>query len=261
MCFALVKGAEWGWLSVTIVITIAVAVIASAAMVHRTRTHPTPIIDPALLRVPSFLWANITALLFCVAFGAVLPSVILRLQTGAGFDALTTGLAIAPGPLLVPVFAAIGQRLARVWSPRMIIALGNLTVGAGAVTLALSARPDVSYLAHVLPGWLLVGVGVGLCLPTLLAAATVPLPPEHVSTGSAVVNTSRQLGYVFGVTMLVAILGTITPAADATDSYQRGWTAIAAVSLLSSLAALGINAKVRPRVPAGGSADQAGRRR
>jgi MFS family permease len=102
----------------------------------------------------------------------------------------------------------------------------------------------VSYAADVLPGWLLVGIGVGLCLPTLLATATVPLPPEHVSSGSAVVNTSRQMGYVFGVTMLVAILGTITPAAGAAaDSFRWSWWAIAAVALLSAFTALGITAR------------------
>lgn len=262
LSLALIKGAEWGWLSVSTVTAIAIAVIASAAMVYRTRTHPAPIVDPALLRVRSFFWANVTALLFCVAFGAILPSVILRLQTGAGFDALTTGLAVAPGPLMVPIFAAIGQRLARVWPPRIIIALGNFGVGLGALTLAVSAQKDVSYVAHVLPGWLLVGIGVGLCLPTLLATATVPLPPEHVSTGSAVVNTSRQMGYVFGVTMLVAILGTITASDDAINAFQRGWWAIAAVALLSSLSALGIGAKSgRPQDPANRPNAHAGQRK
>lgn len=259
LSLALVKGAEWGWLSVTTGTAVAIAVIASATMVYRTRNHPAPIVDPALLRVRSFFWANVTALLFCVAFGAVLPSVILRLQTGAGFDALTTGLAVAPSPFMVPIFAAIGQRLARVWSPRIIIALGNSTVALGALTLAMSAKEDVSYAAGVLPGWLMVGIGVGLCLPTLLATATVPLPPEHVSTGSAVVNTSRQMGYVFGVTMLVAILGTISTTADATESFQHSWWAIAAVALLSSLSALGIDAKPgRPQVPAKCHNDHAG---
>lgn len=247
LALALINGDEWGWSSATTVTSLAIAVISSAALVYRSWRHAAPIIDPALLRVPAFFWANVTALLYCIAFGAVLPSVILRLQTGAGFDALTTGLAVAPGPIVVPFVAALGQRLSRFLSPRIIIALGNAVMALGVIVLALSADDDVSYTMDVLPGWLMVGVGVGLTLPTLLATATVPLPPEQVSAGSAIVNTSRQMGYVFGVTMLVAILGTLTAtASQATASFQRSWWAIAAVALLSSVSALGIIAKPDP---------------
>jgi bacteriorhodopsin len=114
------------------------------------------------------------------------------------------------------------------------------------VLMAVSASTDVNYWTQILPGWLLVGVGVGLALPNLLAKATVDLPPARVSTGSAVVNTSRQLGYVLGVTMLVAILGTITAgAAESLDSFRWGWWAIAAVGLLATLSSFGIAATAR----------------
>lgn len=214
-------------------------------VIFRVLTHATPIVDPALLKVRTFFWSNITALLFCTAFGAVLPSVVLRLETGAHYSALATGLAVAPGPLLVPVFAAVGQRLAgRGWPASYIVALGNTLFFLGAAVLALSATDDVDYLTQVLPGWMIIGVGVGFSLPSLLASATVDLPPTRVSTGSGVVNTSRQLGYVFGVAMLVAILGTLSASpGDAVAGFTHGWWAITAVALLSALTALGITSR------------------
>lgn len=246
LALTLVKGDEWGWTSPSTLVAIAVTVIALLVVVIRTTRHPVPIIDPALLRVRSFFWSNVTAVLFCTAFGAVLPSVVLRMQTGLHYDALITGLAVAPGPLLVPIVAAFGQLLSKHMSASKLVALGNAFVALGAVLMAVSASTDVNYWTQILPGWLLVGVGVGFALPNLLAKATVDLPPTRVSTGSAIVNTSRQLGYVLGVTMLVAILGTLTAEAAASlDSFRWGWWAIAGTGLLATLASFGIAAPSR----------------
>ncbi|MET0233688.1 MAG: MFS transporter [Kibdelosporangium sp.] len=244
LALALVKGDEWGWTDRSTLVVFAVTVIALVVVGIRMARHPVPIIDPALLRVRSFFWSNVTALLFCTAFGAVLPSVILRLQTGLHYDALTTGLAVAPGPLVVPLVAALGQRLGKLVSASNLVALGNAFVGLGAVLMAVSASAEVNYWAEIFPGWMLVGVGVGFALPNLLAKATVDLPPARASTGSAIVNTSRQLGYVLGVAMLVAILGTLT-ATDSLDSFRWSWWAIAGAGLLATLSSFGIAAPSR----------------
>lgn len=246
LALALIKGDEWGWTDQSTLVVFAVTVIAFVVVAIRMAKHPVPIIDPALLRVRSFFWSNVTAVLFCTAFGAVLPSVIFRLQTGLHYDALITGLAVAPSPLLVPFVAALGQRLSKRVSASNLVALGNAFVGLGAVLMAVSASTDVNYWTQIFPGWMLVGVGVGFALPNLLAKATVDLPPARVSTGSAIVNTSRQVGYVLGVTMLVAILGTITAgAADSLDSFRWGWWAIAGAGLLATLTSFGIAAQSR----------------
>ncbi len=246
LALALVKGGEWGWTDQPTLTVFAVTILAFVVVAIRMARHSSPIIDPALLRVRSFFWSNVTAVLFCTAFGAVLPSVILRLQTGLNYDALITGLAVAPSPLLVPFVAALGQRLSRRMSPSTLVALGNAFVALGAVLMAVSASAEVNYWTQIFPGWMLVGVGVGFALPNLLAKATVDLPPARVSTGSAIVNTSRQVGYVLGVTMLVAILGTITVgAADSLDSFRWSWWAIAGAGLLATLASFGIAAPAR----------------
>lgn len=248
LALGLVKGNEWGWTSVTALSVFGVAVLGLGAFAWRVLRHPVPVVNPALLRVPSFVWANVTALLFCVAFGAVFPSVVLWLETVAGFSTLATGFAILPGPLMVPIFAAVGQRLGKVVP---VTAVGNLLFSAGAVLLAVSASADVDYPVRVLPGWMLIGVGIGLALPNIIAAATAALPAAQAATGSAVVNTSRQLGYVFGVAILVAILGALNVSPDrALTSFQHGWWFIAITAALSAATALGLTpvtgAVVRP---------------
>ncbi|GAA2066039.1 MFS transporter [Catenulispora yoronensis] len=240
----LVKGGDWGWQGPATLTAFAVAAVAAAVFAVRTKRHPAPVIDVALLRVPSFVWANVTVLLFCTAFSALFLSVVLWMQDGAGYSAIATGLAILPGPVSVPLFAALAQRLVRRISAGTVIALGNLVFAAGALLLAACASADVHYWPQVLPGWVLTGIGIGLALPTMMAAATAALPPERAGTGSAMVNTGRQLGYVLGVAVFVAIIGTLgaaKPGAAPHTAFQHGWWFVAGVAALSAVTGLGVS--------------------
>jgi hypothetical protein len=77
-----------------------------------------------------------------------------------------------------------------------------------------------AYLTHLLPAQLIGGAGVGLTIPSLLAAGSAALPPARFGTGSGVLNMARQVGTVLGVAGLVAILahGSATPVL----TYQHG---------------------------------------
>jgi len=104
--------------------------------------------------------------------------------------------------------------------------------------LTLDATPD--YVSSFLPGLIIGGIGVGLALPTLIAAATSAVPANRLATASGVLNMARQIGAVLGVAMLVSILGTPTSPAAALDGFRSGWLAIVLVCGLAALAALAI---------------------
>ena len=87
----------------------AVSVVTLAAFWRRSRRHVAPVVEPALLAVRSFAWSNATSLLFGVAFAGNLLVSILWMEQVWEFSALRTGLGVAPGPLMVPVFAALAQ--------------------------------------------------------------------------------------------------------------------------------------------------------
>ena len=236
----LVKGGEWGWSSPTTLAVFAAALIGAGCFMWRTLRHPSPVVDPALFRAPAFRWANLTVLTFCTAFGAAFPAVVLWLEQVAGFSAIRTGLAILPGPTMVPIFAVVGRRLAARVPAGRLVAAGNLVFGVGAIMLALGVSGHAAYATHVLPGWIVTGVGIGLALPTMLTSATAALPAEQAATGSAVVNTSRQLGYVLGVAILVAVLGAITGTPEQVQTgFRHAWLFIAVTAVLSAATALG----------------------
>jgi EmrB/QacA subfamily drug resistance transporter len=240
LALALVQGPQWGWSTGPTLAGFVVAAVGAVLFVARTWRHPRPIVEPALLRVRAFVWANVTALLFSVAFAAALLCVILWLQNVDHYSALRTGLAVAPGPLMVPPFAIVSQRLSRRVPVGVLVALGCLLFGLGSVLLIARVDLHTQYASQVLPGWLVGGAGVGLALPNILSAATADLPPARAATGSAVVNMARQIGMVLGVSVLVAILGATTAADRALRVFGHGWWAIAAVSAVAAGTALGM---------------------
>ena len=105
LTFGLVEGSDWGWGSASVGGTLTgAAVLIALFVVHCLRAR-NPLIDPALFRSRGFTGASLVALFFSAAFGAMLLSIVLWEQGAWGWSALRAGLAIAPGPLMVPLVA------------------------------------------------------------------------------------------------------------------------------------------------------------
>lgn len=237
LSLGLVKGPEWGWLGSRTDAAWAVAVIALIGFLVSSARHEVPVISPALVRVRAFAWANVTALLFSVPFAAALLANILWMQTVWHYSAIKTGFAVAPGPMMVPLFAAVADRLSRRIPIGVLVSLGCVLFGLGAVLAAVSVGATPHYATELLPGWLVGGAGVGFALPAILSSAAADLPATQAATGSAVVNMSRQLGTALGVSLTVAAIGTPVGYAATHAAFQHAWTILAAVAAAGALSA------------------------
>ncbi|UQA58155.1 MFS transporter [Polyangium aurulentum] len=209
----------------------------------RTSRHSSPIVDPRLLRHPAFVWSNLALGLLSVAFAAELLGVVLAFEKIFHGSMLTIGFAMAPGPCLVPLWAALGHRLNQRWSAGAVVFVGALAFAAAPLAMIAGSQGGLHYLG-ILPGWVLAGVGVGFAIPTGFAAATATLPPEQSSTGSAVANMSRQVGMVIGTSVLLGIMG----AAVTERAFASGFWFASAVSAIGAAAALGLRRVTSPRL-------------
>ncbi|MGW2562418.1 MFS transporter [Streptomyces sp. NPDC001514] len=235
---ALVQAPDWGWTSGRTVLLLALAVISGAAFVHRSLRHPRPLFELDLLRLPRFGAANAGSLVFGVAFAIMLLSNVLWCQEVWHWSALRTGLALAPGPALVPVVTLLTARAAQRFGHGPLVATGGLLFTGGMVWFACfaSVRPD--YLRDLLPNQLLTGAGVGLALGTLVAAGVHAVPGHRAATGSALVNSVRQISTTVGVAVLVAVVGSHVGAASRHD-FRIVWCAAAVLGLATS--AIGVH--------------------
>lgn len=253
LILGLVQGNDWGWTSAGVLGSFAAAALLAAGFVVVSARHSAPVVDPALLRIRTVRWANLAALAYNTAFGSSLLLGILWMQNAWDYSALRTGFAVAAGPLLVVPTSLLAARLLPRVSTGRLIAAGSVLFGLAAAWQAVVISAEPAYASTFLPGWLLGGVGVGLAMPNLVAAATAGLPPEQASTGSGLASMSRQVGMALGVSILVGILGSGT---IGLAEVRAGWEFIAVASAVAAVAALvieGVRAPVTravlPAVP------------
>ncbi|MCQ0015805.1 MFS transporter [Actinomadura madurae] len=239
LALGVVKVNDWPGEQTTLVI--GAALLGLTWFWLRSLRHPAPVIEPALLAVRTFFWSNAAILLFTVAFAANLLLGVLWMQQVWHYSPIKTGLAVAPGPLMVPIMALIAGRLVAARVPvGLITAVGCMLCAFGVVMIAMSLGPAPAYATEMLPGWLIGGTGVGLALPTILSASAADLPSHRYATGSAVVNMSRQIGTVLGVSLAVAVLGTPHGYADAHTAYVNSWLMVGGFMVIAAIAALGM---------------------
>jgi EmrB/QacA subfamily drug resistance transporter len=250
LTFGLVKGADWGWGSLGVESVMGSAAVLLMLFVLHCRYSRRPLVRPELFRSRSFTGASLIAIFFSAAFGAMLLSIVLWMQGAWGWSALRAGLAIAPGPLMVPVMSfLVAGPLIRRYGAAAVIILGSVAFAVGRAWWALSVTTSPNYVSGVLGGMILGGVGTGLILPTMMGTATASLPPRSFATGSAVINMIRQTGLALGVALLVAIVGTgTTHGAAELASFQRAWWLVAGLSLAGILPALALRER-RRRLP------------
>ena len=249
IAFALVKAPTWGWGSAAFLGTAAAALACGSAVILRSRSHHSPVIELGLMRSRAFSGAFVASLLFYAAFGALILNFVEFLTGVWHYSAIEAGLAIAPGPLMVLPFARLVAPLAaRIGGPGRVAVLGCFVLAGAQLLWSARIQAAPAYATHLLPSQLLGGAGVGLAIPALLGAGTAALPPARFGTGSGILNMARQIGTVLGVAGLVAILSHESAGAPV-PTFRHGLTLIIALFAAAGVTAAAMLAR-RADVPA-----------
>src|ERR1700733_1792079 len=241
LALGLVEGGSWGWGDPRTIGVLELSVAGLGLFAAHTARSSNPLVDRALFKVRPFTGASAVAVVFSMAFGAMLLSRVLWAQDVWHWSALATGFSIVPGPIMVPFFSfLIAGRLIARFGPAFVIAAGSTLFAAGMAWMALAAGLHPDYVRDVLGGMILSGAGVGLTLPTLMGTAAGSLPPSAFATGSAVVNMLRQVGLAIGVAVFIAVLGSPASPAATLAAYQRSWIVTGAIAMASAVVALAL---------------------
>ena len=155
--------------------------------------------------------------------GTMFMSVIFMIAM-MDYSELKAGLAIATLPLAVMILTPPAGWLADRIGPRWLAVTGALVTAAGLVALGHLAR--TAPVSAVVWRSALVGAGIGLSLPALLAAGMGAVPGGHKGAGAGMLNTARQLGFLLGVAILVAVFAhtmgqAVNRAADQAQALTR----------------------------------------
>jgi EmrB/QacA subfamily drug resistance transporter len=204
LTFALIEGNTHGWTSAPILALLAIAAAGLPAFLLMESRQANPMLALEFFRDARFSSANAIALLVGFALLGFVFFNTLYFQTVLGYSPLQAGMRYAPSTLMIVVVAPIAGRLASrlgYWVP---VAAGTTLAGA-ALLLFTASQADTPYL-ELLGPLLLLGLGLGLTISPMTAAAVAGMPPEQAGVASATVNTNRQVGGALGVAVLGAIV-------------------------------------------------------
>lgn len=238
LTLGLIKGPDWGWTGVATLGSFLGAAVTLVGFVLSSRTHPAPLIEPAYLRIRSFVAGNVLTIIAGAGFYGYLLTHVLFLNYVWRYNLLKTGLAVAPAALVAAVVAAVLGRVADRRGHRVIIFFGGLIWAGSLVWYLERVHVEPDFLGAWLPGQLLQGVGVGATLPLLGSAALARIAKGgSYATASAVVSSCRQLGAVLGVALLVVLIGT-PQRNQAVDALRHGWVMAAVCFVAVALGAV-----------------------
>ncbi|WP_306872235.1 MFS transporter [Streptosporangium brasiliense] len=201
--YALTRAGENGWTSATTLgmFTIGTAALIAFVVVEIRARHS--LLDLRLFRNPTFAGIMIASLVMSGAAFAYLLYTSLWLQSVQGLSAIGAGLVILPMSGLSFVTSWLTGRFLHRVSPRWTVGAGMLLIGIG--TLSQAVLTTRSGWTAVIPGFAITGIGVGLALPNVTAAAMGSVPPERSGMAAGAVSAFRQLGYALGI----AVLGSV----------------------------------------------------
>ena len=251
LALGIVQSGEWGWGDPRTLASFAVSALILPLFILRSATYHSPALDLTLFRNRNFRMANLATASFGIAFAAMFLGTVLFLTNVWQYGTLEAGLLIAPGPFIAAVVAGPAGRAADRIGHRPLLVAGGLIFAAANVWRILAIDLDREVWALWLPSLVLTGIGVGLTLPTLSSAAVHGLPPNRFAVGSAVNQTVRQLGSVLGVSLIIAVLGSPSPA-ELLEAFDRIFLLLVAGGLATALFSLAIDTKPGLRPAADG---------
>lgn len=232
---AISEGPTWGWGDARVWGALAIGVIVGVLFVRRSARHPAPVLDVTLFADRTFSTANAATLVYALAFFPMLLGNILFLTGVWDYSIMRAGLAVTPGPLVVALIAGPAGKLAGRIGFRWILLAGSLCMAAGLAWYAWRIDAGRSYVAHWLPGTLVVGIGIGLTFPVLSAASVAGLPAHRYAVGSAVNQTARQVGGALGIAILVVIIGGEAAGSAGVADFHHLWWFCAGAAVASGL--------------------------
>jgi EmrB/QacA subfamily drug resistance transporter len=246
LVFAITQANEYGWGSIeTIGLFTAAGALLAGFLGWEARTAE-PLMPFSIFRLQTLVGANVVGLILGTAMFAMFLMLTLYMQQVLAYSAMRTGvayLAVAGTAIFWSTLAA--QLVTRV-GVKPVLVTGMTALSAGLIYFT-QVSVGGSYLGDLLPGFLLISVGLGFSFVPISIAALAGVQPSEAGLASGLINTSQQIGGALGIAILSAIATSVTTDDIAAGTAQStaltngfeaafiGAAAIAAVGILVSL--------------------------
>jgi MFS family permease len=204
MVYAITQAGQDGWLAGRTVAYFGVAVALLAGFIAWELRHPEPLMRFGILRIKTVSGANIAGFILNIVTLSMFLSLTLYMQQVLGFSAMETGLAYLAVAISAIVWSTVAASLVTRVGVKRVLVVGMIALAAG---LAYFTQISVggSYIGDLLPGFLLIGLGLGFSFVPISIAALAGIEPAEAGLASGLINTSQQIGGALGIAALSTI--------------------------------------------------------
>ena len=252
MTYGLIEANQLGWSNPGIVASLVVAVVFFVLSVGYEKRAEHPMMPLSFFRIPAFSAGTSVAFAITLGMFGTFFFMSLYLQFVRGYSAFSAGLAFVPMTGMIIVTAPQAGRWASKHGSRAPMTLGPVMTGTG--LLLLSRIHTATPYAMLWPVFVMMGLGMGMTMTPMTAAVMNAVGAQRAGMGSAMTNTARETGGVFGI----ALLGTLLT----TRLKSTLTTALAGVQMTASqraaIIASGGHGTIEPKTLAGLSAPTQG---
>jgi EmrB/QacA subfamily drug resistance transporter len=207
LVLALVESNSWHWGSVRVIGLLVVSVIATTAFAIIERRVRIPMVDFSFFRSRTSLGANLVGFLVSFAMFAQFFFLTLYMQNVLHYSPLETGVRFLPSTVVIIIMGPLAGRLTDRVGARPLMTLGLVIV---AISMFIESRLTIhSGYGLLLPGFVLMGAGMGLVMSPMSTAAMNAVDRSKAGAASGVLSMSRMVGSTFGVAVMGALVTTI----------------------------------------------------
>ena len=202
--FALTRAPTEGWTSPEVILSLVGWAVFSTAFILIELRSRSPLVPLGIFRRRTLSAANGVGLILGVAVFGMFYLLSLYMQIVLGFSALETGVGYLAVALTAVVASGAAQALTTKAGVKPVLAAGMALLAAGLIYFT-QISVDGSYVADLLPGFLLIGVGLGFAFVPVSIAALSGATGEEAGLQSGLINTNQQIGGAIGLAILISV--------------------------------------------------------
>lgn len=230
LVYTLVEAPGRGWDSARTIAGLVGSVALTGMFVWVEARTRNPLVPLSIFEVRGLAAANITQFIAFAGFISMFFFLSLYMQGILGFSPIKTGLAYLPVCVVIGVSAGVATALIGRVGTQVLVVTGGLVTSVG-IYLFSHISVDGSYVSDLLPGMIVMSLGIGLVFVALINAANAGVPEEQAGLAAALLNSSQQVGGALGLAVLSAIAtsrtndvlaGHGTPPIALVEGFQRG---------------------------------------
>jgi EmrB/QacA subfamily drug resistance transporter len=204
LVYAITEAGRDGWLAGQTLAFFATSLALLAAFVGWELRHPEPLMRFGILRTKTVTGANVSGFIMGTAMFSMFLMLTLYMQQVLGYSAMKTGLAYLAVAGTAILWSAVAAQLVTRIGVKPVLTVG-MTMLTGGLVYFTQVSVGGTYLGDLLPGFLLIGVGIGFSFVPISIAALAGVQPAEAGLASGLINTSQQIGGALGIAALSTI--------------------------------------------------------